>query len=436
MPLRPGLVSPARAGKPTAQALGPSTDTSTVARDAITIVNDGAAKCTVPVVAKDVDGATVAGATVVLTVADVTVTQPSVSDDYGNAVGSFVSSGAAGVRTIYADVAGRRIAQTVTCEVTAASVETTVTAVNPTTGALGGGTPVTITGTGFSGTPAVTFGGHAATSVVVVSATSITCLTPADDAGAVDVVVGAAAALVGAFTYTAYAAPDLVVNASFETGEGGDGWAGFQDNGGGTPDFVARVTDRAYAGTYSVYRQLPVPASANWHQFNAMGTAQNRWWLRFYYYLDAAYDGIHKLAIHRAGVGGALLGGWELSDVHLAWNFYLGTNPMTYLKDLSDVIGGWHCLEVDYWRHGDTANGGNDYPSAAFWFDGTPITTHQHTLGSPLSWIDGRLNAGEAAGSGVMSIVNLMEVQNAGNTNSANEWMDRIAISSLGRIGP
>ena len=65
----------------------------------------------------------------------------------------------------------------------------TVTAINPTSGTSGGGTPVTITGTGFLAGATVTFGGTAATGVTVVSSTSITATTPAHAAGAVNVVV-------------------------------------------------------------------------------------------------------------------------------------------------------------------------------------------------------------------------------------------------------
>jgi hypothetical protein len=49
---------------------------------------------------------------------------------------------------------------------------------SPTSGAGGAKTPVTITGTGFTGTKAVYFGSNAATSVVVKSATEITCVAP------------------------------------------------------------------------------------------------------------------------------------------------------------------------------------------------------------------------------------------------------------------
>lgn len=64
-----------------------------------------------------------------------------------------------------------------------------IASLNPATGAAAGGTAVTITGEDFTGATGVTFGGTAATSVVVVSDTSITCVTPAKTAGAYDVVV-------------------------------------------------------------------------------------------------------------------------------------------------------------------------------------------------------------------------------------------------------
>ena len=65
----------------------------------------------------------------------------------------------------------------------------TIASIAPSTGSTAGGTSVTITGTGFSGTPIVTIGGTAATSVVVVDATTITCTTPPGTGTSKDVVV-------------------------------------------------------------------------------------------------------------------------------------------------------------------------------------------------------------------------------------------------------
>jgi hypothetical protein len=63
-----------------------------------------------------------------------------------------------------------------------------VTAVSPNSGTTAGGTSVTITGTGFNAAVTkVSFGSTAAASFRVTSSTSITAVTPAESAGAVDV---------------------------------------------------------------------------------------------------------------------------------------------------------------------------------------------------------------------------------------------------------
>jgi hypothetical protein len=80
----------------------------------------------------------------------------------------------------------------------------TVTAVSPAAGTIDGGTPITITGTNFIAGATVDVGGSAATEVVVVSSTQITCVTPAHAAGAVTVTVTTTTgdgALATAFTY-------------------------------------------------------------------------------------------------------------------------------------------------------------------------------------------------------------------------------------------
>lgn len=85
------------------------------------------------------------------------------------------------------------------------SAPPTVASITPDTGSTTGGESVTITGTGFVEGATVTIGGQAATSVVVVSATEITCDTPAGSEGAADVVVTnpdtQSDTLEGGFTY-------------------------------------------------------------------------------------------------------------------------------------------------------------------------------------------------------------------------------------------
>lgn len=65
----------------------------------------------------------------------------------------------------------------------------TVVSCSPDYGPIAGGTSVTITGTGFLSGATVTFDGVSATSVTVVSDTSITCTTPAGTVGFADIEV-------------------------------------------------------------------------------------------------------------------------------------------------------------------------------------------------------------------------------------------------------
>lgn len=64
-----------------------------------------------------------------------------------------------------------------------------VTAVSPTTGAIAGNQPFTLTGTGFTGATAVTVGTVPATNVAVANDTSLTFTSPAVPAGTLDVTV-------------------------------------------------------------------------------------------------------------------------------------------------------------------------------------------------------------------------------------------------------
>ena len=77
----------------------------------------------------------------------------------------------------------------VTSSITPVSGAPTISAVSVARGSKSGGTAITITGTGFSAGATVAIGGTAATSVTVVSATSITATTPAHAGGDVDIVV-------------------------------------------------------------------------------------------------------------------------------------------------------------------------------------------------------------------------------------------------------
>jgi hypothetical protein len=88
-----------------------------------------------------------------------------------------------------------------------------ISSLSPTSGPAGGGTTVTISGTGFAVGATVSFGGTAATNVNVVGSTTITAVTPAHASGAVNVVVtnpgGQSATSTNGYSYAATAAPTV-----------------------------------------------------------------------------------------------------------------------------------------------------------------------------------------------------------------------------------
>jgi len=87
-----------------------------------------------------------------------------------------------------------------------------VTSVSPNSGPSTGGTAVTITGGNFASGATVTFGGTAATNVVVVSSTQITATTPAGGAGPATLTVtagGESGSLTNGFTYTVTVPPTV-----------------------------------------------------------------------------------------------------------------------------------------------------------------------------------------------------------------------------------
>ena len=99
----------------------------------------------------------------------------------------------------------------------------TLTGISPTTGPLGGGTLVTISGTGFTGATAVDFGTNPATSLKVLSDTTVTVDSPAGT-GTLDVTVtspGGTSATSPADQFTYQAAPTVTsINPTFGPASG------------------------------------------------------------------------------------------------------------------------------------------------------------------------------------------------------------------------
>lgn len=151
----------------------------------------------------------------------------------------------------------------------------TVTGVSPSSGPIGGGTTVTITGTGFvSGSTTVTFGGTAGTNVTVASSTSLTVTAPAHTGGQFDVVVttGNGSSTTSSLTKFTYTGGTISYTLSFRwtliVWNGADGMTvgnavSGNDGNSATNDLTAQITLIARWNAAQQRWDLSFPAQAN-----------------------------------------------------------------------------------------------------------------------------------------------------------------------------
>jgi hypothetical protein len=217
----------------------------------------------------------------------------------------------------------------------------------------------------------------------------------------------------------------------------------------GTPTNVSRDATRAYRGSYSLRRSLPVTsgsdvnsslyfgfyAGAPW--MPVPGISVDRLFTRFCFYLDAPFSGTLKLNIYQAPGFGEQFGGVYLAEGFLG--FWMaewvhgGSAGIARIAPVSSLINAWHCIEVDYWRNGDPSG----QPSAAIWLDGNQVTTGIGAPPPPGRWSGGRLYAGRRDLTSRIGTANFMTVLNGvpNNRVPTTLWLDHIAISSRGRTG-
>jgi hypothetical protein len=122
-----------------------------------------------------------------------------------------LADGASAFRAVFTNPAGQATTATVTLSVTVPTP--VVNAVASTAGPVGGGTTITLSGSGFTYATTVTFGSVAATSFIVNSDTGITAVAPPEPAGTVDITVAGPAgrsAIFAADQYT-YVAPPAII---------------------------------------------------------------------------------------------------------------------------------------------------------------------------------------------------------------------------------
>jgi hypothetical protein len=335
-----------------------------------------------------------------------------------------------------------------------------------------------------AGWDAVVKAGLAVTDVVRTSATVVTITLPAFASYSVTAnetitTIVPGAAVTGGSPITAsptltitnessgggFATPDICNNLSFEngSGSGGNGWDGMNDGGSQAPHdetpgnpniWLSRSTTHAFSGTTALKRVLdtgPETSASCYAQFydpifSYFGDkSANRIYCRFYFYFDVAVNGTLKFCqfYHTSNdnFGGFFLEGGYLSWVFAEALFNSGTTylmvPLSGSWNGVPLVGNWHYVEIDLWHNGDTANGGNDYPSVALYLDGIQLTNVNSGVGNPTGgtvWLSNRLNAGRRTYTGDIGQCNIIGVKNANFTVAGNVWVDRFAVSTS-RIG-
>lgn len=235
--------------------------------------------------------------------------------------------------------------------------------------------------------------------------------------------------------------PNIANNLSFETN-----FDGFTDWVGGAPQNVTRDNTRAYDGSWAVKRVLPDTsgfANDDGAQFAKTGLngglGYDRVWTRWYTYLDTRINGTHKYNIYDDPGINSNYGGLYFDGGYFQC-FFVDTagSGSAALVDLNTIVGGWHAIEVDFWRNGDTSNGGNNYPSIAVYIDNV-LQSSWAFVPAPMTVINGRLNAGARTIPTTTKVGTVMLIQLVNkitNTIPGAVWVDKVSISSLGRIGP
>jgi len=388
--------------------------------------------------------------------------------------------------TVRATSAGTSGAATVTVSAGAISTTTSVVSVSSGTVAVGGSVTLTLQARDAAGNlvttggAVVVFSASGGTSTGTISSTADkgngtytatftgvgagTATTLSATIGGSAVTTAMPTVTVGA---TGYAAPDLVKNASFEAtdGDGSAGptgqWDGFtQNSGSGTPTgyssngtYASLTLDTAqhYSGAQSVnYTWWANPGSGDQGaQMQYTFAGKDRIWHRIYFRLASGWKlSIQKLITYKDSKSSTILADMDLMSQDGLKFFFVSEASgagTTIFPTASITNDTWHCLEIDLWRNGDTSfDGIHDLPSAAFWLDGVQKThadgPDPALGGTYLYWKNNRLypyypNWGRST-SAQLALVRHVTTHNSPNSDSGTLWLDRIAISSLGRIGP
>ena len=248
---------------------------------------------------------------------------------------------------------------------------------------------------------------------------------------------------------SAFALPDLLNNATFETG-----WEGFVNWGYGTPS--------PGTGTFSISRSQDVARDGGWSAkstFGPNGSDANVQfaypfgdhldvYARVWFYIAGAVPNNHHkwIRFQTAGFNGVQGGLYLASSTGgITW-CDAGSSPNSNV-DIPLGIGiptfnAWHSIEVEYDRTGwNTARG----PRVRFWYDGavavgpTPPSSVTAYWGDDAGVPNGNgpwLYIGGPQGSARPSNILIFDdTINAGNSATGTFYYDRVAVSTQ-RIGP
>lgn len=253
-------------------------------------------------------------------------------------------------------------------------------------------------------------------------------------------------------TPTGLITPDILNNASFETG-----WEGFVDWSFGPPGPLnvggfscTRSQERAKDGLWSVKSVFAPNGGDGRVEFGYpfAGGARANVYARVWFYLMGALPTTHRkwIRFQTASYGG-VKGGLYLSAFTGGVTWCDAANQQI---DVDIGIGipsfnTWHCIEVQYDR---TNYGSASGPRARFWYDGGAVVGPSPTkwFPSPATaywgdeagvpnpagpWLYAGAPGGVAAPSAMLVFDDTI---NGGNTASGVTYYDRIAVSSQ-RIG-
>jgi hypothetical protein len=222
-----------------------------------------------------------------------------------------------------------------------------------------------------------------------------------------------------------FATPDILNNASFESG-----WDGFTNPSGGTPSWQLS-NEQAQQGTTSAKFTFGPGSGGGGMMFSFAG--RDDVYFRTYFYATQFPNDAHKfMRFFAPALGNPAEGLNPGGNQRLQWVFVDNSNIGLDLGLGVPTLNAWHSFEVHYMRNGDT------YPKARFWYEGKAVPGDPNLKPGTINkafWDGEWLVAGDRSYTSKIGVIAFSPTINGGNSNSGVIYMDRVALSSK-QIGP